>query len=198
MEARLGRREEYQNYLKVLRAELDRLTRLMQRLLDYGKPPSSTFSPARAGDVIEDAIEAVRSLANVSGVELRTYVEPNLPPAAIDADRLMQVLQHVLDNAVQHSPPRGTVDVEAKQVESNMDRFIELAVSDNGPGFRPEELRLVLEPFFTRRRGGTGLGLAIVQRIVEGYKGHIFIENRIGGGARVALRLPPAHNGGMR
>jgi signal transduction histidine kinase len=63
-------------------------------------------------------------------------------------------------------------------------------VRDQGPGFAPDDLRQVLEPFFSRRSGGTGLGLAIVSRVVDGHGGRLQVANHSQGGAVVDIELP--------
>ena len=68
--------------------------------------------------------------------------------------------------------------------------FVEMAVLDRGPGFTPQDLERLFEPFFTRRRGGVGLGLPLAQRIVEEHSGTIEARNRPGGGAEMRVRIP--------
>ncbi len=108
----------------------------------------------------------------------------------MDRRRLTQVFQNLLDNAVRHAPPQSAVIVEAELMRVDGERWIDCRVRDAGPGFRPEDLPRIFEPFFTRRRGGTGLGLSIVQRIVEDHGGRIGAGNRAEGGAVVTVRLP--------
>jgi len=85
---------------------------------------------------------------------------------------------------------RGVVAVEVTTRRDPEKAWIECRLKDSGPGFRPDALGRVFEPFFTLRKGGTGLGLAIVQRIVEEHGGKISVGNRPQGGAVVTIRLP--------
>jgi signal transduction histidine kinase len=96
----------------------------------------------------------------------------------------------LIDNAVQHTPPGKAVRLEARRVEAAGRTWLECSVSDEGPGFRAEDLARVFEPFFTRRQGGTGLGLALVQRIAHEHQGEVHASNRPDGGARVLMRIP--------
>jgi len=80
--------------------------------------------------------------------------------------------------------------LRAQQVRVEGRKALVFAVEDEGPGFPPDALPRVFEPFFTRRRGGTGLGLSLVQRIVEQHQGEIAAANRPAGGAVVTVRLP--------
>jgi signal transduction histidine kinase len=105
--------------------------------------------------------------------------------------RLVQVFQNLLENAIQHSPPGGCVVVETEEVSLDGRDWIAYRIKDAGSGFRGEDLPRIFEPFFTRRRGGTGLGLSIVQRIVEEHGGDITAGNcPEGGGAVMVVRLP--------
>jgi signal transduction histidine kinase len=124
-------------------------------------------------------------------VELVTEVAPDLPLVAMEASRLVQVFQNVVENAVQHSPRGGTVKVSAAPA-ANGAGGVSCLVSDSGPGFRPEDRARAFEPFFTRRRGGTGLGLSIVQRIAEEHGGTVTLANGPDGGALVGIDLPAA------
>jgi len=102
---------------------------------------------------------------------------------------MLQVLQNLIDNAIQHSPRGGQVVVRAAAVLAPNADGLELSVADEGPGIRAEDMANIFEPFFTRRRGGTGLGLSIVQRIVEQHGGEVEGKNRETGGALITVRL---------
>jgi CHASE3 domain sensor protein len=160
MEARLGGRDEYRRYLDVLRAELDRLSRLMQQLLSYGKPPVGAFEPARVEDVIGHAVRSVGPLAGSTGVEIERRVPDDLPRAAVDGEQLLQVVQNVVENAIQHSPPGTVVTNQAGTAHEQGRRWIDITVQDCGPGFRPDDLPHVLDPVLhpPSRRDGPGPG----------------------------------------
>jgi signal transduction histidine kinase len=103
---------------------------------------------------------------------------------------MVQVFQNLLENAIQHAPRGGRVAFRAEPAAEGEPGGLRFVVEDAGPGFEPDDLPHVFEPFFTRRRGGTGLGLSIVQRIVEQHQGEIVAGNRPEGGAVVTVTLP--------
>ena len=181
---------EFQQYVSVLRGELERLSHLMGDLLEYGKPTSLEFSEGALAEVVAEAVLGARTLAETARVALRNTVDGGLPRLRMDRRRLLQVFQNLLDNAVRHSPAKSAVLVEADRCLVEGETWIDCRVLDEGPGFRSEDLPRVFEPFFTRRRGGTGLGLSIVQRIVEDHGGRILAGNRPEGGAVMTVRLP--------
>jgi PAS domain S-box-containing protein len=192
--SRFKRRTEYRRYLDILQGEVGRLSELMQQLLDYGKPFRLVLSPEAPREVMRVALAACAPLAAQAGVELVAEEDasslPSLPPVPMDRNRILQVFQNLLENAIQHSPAGARVEFRAATAGLGERDAVRFTVEDAGPGFRPEDLPHIFEPFFTRRRGGTGLGLSIVQRIVEHHEGEIATANRPEGGAAVAVTLP--------
>jgi signal transduction histidine kinase len=191
MEARFGDRTDLRRYFPVLRDEAGRLTRLMQDLMAYGRPPNRELAPGSVGEVLVEALRYNESLAATNGVHLvGRFPEEDLPAVRLDRDRLLQVFQNLLENAIQHSRPTDEVILETRTVGTNGERWIECVVADSGPGFQADDLPHVFEPFFTRRHGGTGLGLSIVHQIAQEHGGEILAANRPQGGAFMTLRLP--------
>jgi len=172
-----------------IRMELGRLTNLMHGLLEYGKPQQPTLSPGPLGAVITEAVKLCADLAAERHVTLANHLGPELPAVPMDRQRLVQLFQNLLQNAIQHSPAGGTVRLDAAEPCGSGSEVV-LTIKDSGSGFAPEDLPHVFEPFFSRRRGGTGLGLAIVQRIIDEHRGHIMAANRAEGGATMTVRLP--------
>jgi signal transduction histidine kinase len=191
-ETKFGQKPEYQNYLIVLRDEAERLNSLMRELLEYGKPHSVQLSKESLAETVARAVENSRAQAERLGVRVENLIENGMAQVMIDSERMVQVFQNLIDNAIQHSPRGSVVRIEARETGNDGDLWIECMISDSGPGFRAEDLPNIFKPFFTRRRGGTGLGLSIVQRIMEEHRGGIFLGNREEGGAVVQVRLRPA------
>ena len=179
---------ELKDCSSALRTEVSRLQRLMHELLEYGKPSTLDIQRGSLSMIVENAV-AYRMLP---GVSVAVDLPDDLPDLLADRDRLQQVIENLIDNASRFSPRGSSVNVSASVVQNSGRRWIECVVEDSGPGFPPEELDRVFEPFFSRREGGTGLGLSIVQRIVQDHSGRVFAENRPEGGARVRVLLPVA------
>lgn len=187
-ENRLADRGTYARYLAVLRAEVNRLIGLMRALLEYGKPMSQEFVRDSIADVLSQAVRSCAHLTDESSVEISASPNGTAKFVRMDRERLLQVFHNLIENAVQHSPPGGTVTVEENSEQK--DGWIAYEIKDCGPGFAQSDLPRIFEPFFTRRRGGTGLGLSIVQRIIEEHGGEIMAANRPEGGAVLTIRLP--------
>jgi PAS domain S-box-containing protein len=188
LETDLRDQPEFAELAGLLRSQVARLTQLMRDLLDYGKPAALSLAAVQPGDPVRVALRACAPLARSKDVELTAQVAPGLPPLALDAGRMEQVLENLLANAVQHAPPGTSVRLGARLAEG--EGAVELCVEDEGPGIETEDLDRLFEPFFSRRKGGTGLGLPIVQRIVEAHGGVVRAANRPQGGAIFTVTLP--------
>jgi PAS domain S-box-containing protein len=190
-EQRFGREAEYAETIGLLRGELERLVLLMNDLLDYGRPACELPVEGSFPEMVEQALRACAGLARRSRVDMVNEVPAGLGSCLMDRRRMAQVLQNLLENAIQHSAEGAAVVVMAASETGRDGRaWINCSVCDSGPGFVAADLPHIFEPFFTRRAGGTGLGLSIVQRIVQLHGGTIGAANRTEGGAQLTLRVP--------
>lgn len=170
----------------ILRSWLDRLNRLMESLLQYGKTWTLDLREGSLDEVVSPVVDGCRQIAAQQSVSIEASIAADLP-ILMDATRMSHAVENLISNAIQHSRPGQTVQVRVRAVDF---RTIECQVRDQGPGFDPVDLPRVFQPFFTRRRGGTGLGLSIVQRIVDEHGGTISADNSPDGGAVLTMRLP--------
>jgi PAS domain S-box-containing protein len=189
-ETRFSDRTEYLRYTNVLRDEIGRLTVLMEELLEYGKPFRGDLYLVSLEDMIARSVRACLPAAEVAQVNLNSRVEESLPKIKIDRRRLSKVFVNLIENAIQHSPAKTTVLVEADKILDGGHEWVQCAIRDSGPGILAEDMPKIFEPFFSKRRGGTGLGLAIAQRIMQEHGGKLIAGNNPDGGACMIARFP--------
>jgi PAS domain S-box-containing protein len=173
--------------------EAKRMTRLIDDLLDYSRIEAGGVSLSRVEleprELIATAVMSVRALAQASGLELEVDVPRELPPLSADRDRLRQVFDNLLGNAIKFSFEGGTVRVAAEADED----YVSFSVSDSGPGVPAEQRSQLFEPFWQANqadRRGAGLGLTICKQIVEAHGGSIDIDPVEEGGSRFTFTLP--------
>ncbi len=123
-------------------------------------------------------------------------MQPGLPDVWIDADRITQVLNNLIGNAIRYTPAGGTITVGASVLPPG--GSLRISVTDSGPGIDPSALPYVFDRFYradksrTRASGGSGLGLAIVKQLVEAHGGSVSAESPVhqGHGTRISFTLP--------
>jgi signal transduction histidine kinase len=185
LETTVPRTEDVTDLFAIMRRWLDRLNRLMESLLAYGRTWTIDLKPGSLADVLQQSLEGITPIMSSTHVDVRSNIDVSRP-MLMDASRLVHAFENLLTNAIQHTDDRGAIELTAFEA----DGFLECAIRDHGPGFAAADLPKVFEPFFTRRRGGTGLGLAIVQRIVDEHGGTLHAGNAATGGAIVTVRFP--------
>lgn len=189
LDQELGDKPESIELTGALRKWIARLQSLTENLLAYGRTWTTELVPGDLHSVLSQAIFAAQPLALGNGVSIEANLDGASQTLLMDQLRLALVFENLLVNAVQHSSKGHVVSVEAHRAGDH----VEIAVRDQGPGFKYDELARVFQPFYTRRRGGTGLGLSIVQRIVDEHGGTVAASNGDKGGAVVLVRLPTYH-----
>ncbi len=188
-------KEQVIENLGVVVSEGERLTKLIDDVLDLAKIEAGKFTwnmtSVSVPDVIERAIAATASLFEAKKLDLVPLIEPNLPTVHGDQDRLIQVVINLISNAIKFTDA-GSVFCSARLRGNDM----VVSVVDSGIGIAPADQPKVFEKFkqvgdtLTDKPKGTGLGLPICKEIVEYHGGHIWVESEPGKGSTFSFTLP--------
>jgi signal transduction histidine kinase len=166
--------------------ETERLTRLLDGLLAIARAEATAADPVRTdvSDVVAERVAIWRAVADDRQVRLHLTSEPAL--ADVTPGHLEQVLDNLLDNAIDATPPGGQIRLAVRATPA----AAEVSVADTGPGMTDEQRDRAMDRWATT--GGTGLGLAIAQRLVEADHGTLRLEQASGGGLCATIRFPLA------
>ena len=188
---------QVEDNLKVVVSEGERLTKLIDDVLDLAKIEAGKLEwhmgPVGVGDIIDHATAATSSLIDQKGLRLVKEVDADLPPVTGDRDRLIQVVINLISNAVKFTD-KGTIICRAARRGSDL----VVSVVDTGLGIAPADQPKVFERFkqvgdtLTDKPKGTGLGLPICKEIVEHHGGRVWVESEIGRGSTFSFTLPVA------
>jgi two-component system NtrC family sensor kinase len=174
-------------YLKMAREEVERLSILVQSMLDFYRPARSEQTTADVHAVIERVLALSEQKLRSNTIELRTTYAPAPQIAQIAPDQLGQVCLNLIMNAAEAMEDHGgQLHIEVRTV----DGWVEAIFSDTGPGIAPADLLHIFEPFYTTKSEGTGLGLAISYSIIERHGGLLQVDSTSGLGTTFTLRLP--------
>ncbi|BCI61508.1 sensor histidine kinase [Solibaculum mannosilyticum] len=186
--------ETFQKGMSVIVSESERLSGIVEELLDFSRIQSGrmTLKMERI-DILAELGEAVvmfRERSRRENIEL-LYHEPEiLPPVVGDRNRLKQVFVNILDNAFKYSDPGGRIRVDACEINC----MIQVVISDSGCGIPAKDLPRIKEKFYkaNHTRRGSGIGLAVVDEIVSLHGGSLDIRSTEGVGTDVIIRIPVA------
>ena len=182
--------------LSISQANTERLISLINDILDFSKLESSRLSlsmePIEVGHVLVEAVENIRNLAAMKGIEVNVRVDPSTGVVEADPMRIGQVATNLIGNAIKFSPEKGTIEVFA----SGDSGTVTISVKDFGKGIAQRDMSRLFQRFAqldsstTRKAGGTGLGLVISKGIVEQHGGKIWVESALGQGSTFSFSLP--------
>jgi len=181
-------------FLRVIRGEADRLLRLVDRLLSSSRQGRGESlaepQPVAVSALVDDVLRTVALQASARDQQLVGRVPDGIPAIAGDDDLVRQVLLNLLGNALKFTPAGGRVVLAAREDTA----MVRLAVTDNGPGIAPRELRAIFQSFYrtraARKTDGVGLGLSIVKEITNLHGGHLDVQSRVGRGTTFSVLLP--------
>jgi len=202
-EGRLTDKEKVDECLDVLSRETDRLTGMVERLLEWARMEAGkrVYETERVtvGRVVDAAMQGLESQVKLSGLEQVTHLHrelaDELPTIDVDPEAFSDALLNVMSNALRYTPAdRKEITVRAVK----RDKEIIITISDNGPGIPHHEQSRIFEKFYRvvdpalPDVEGTGLGLAMVHHIVRAHRGRITVQSDVGKGAAFHIFLPIA------
>lgn len=184
---------EYQRLVTAISQATDWMNRLIQDLLDVASIEAGHLSieraPESAAEMVRSAIALLEAEASRHSVVIVVDIEERLPPVNVDAERIVQVLQNLLGNAIKFSPAGAEVTISARRDPGSV-RF---SVRDAGVGISGTDAQHIFERYWHLRRGsasrGTGLGLAIAKGIVDAHEGRIWVESQPGLGSTFSFTV---------
>ena len=189
--------EQRRQYLDVILRHADRLTALIEELLELSRIEGGTrelaLEPTDAALLARDVIQDLKPRLDARRLRGEVRAEP-ASPALADRRALEQVLLNLLDNAIKYSEPGGRIEVFV----SGSPEGVRIDVSDTGIGILEADRARIFERFYrvekarSRDLGGTGLGLSIVKHLVQAQDGEVFVSSREGQGSTFSVRLPAA------
>jgi len=164
--------------------EADRLQRLVEDLQELSRVEGSAFKISKKkisiDELLHDALAPLLNTFNTKGIQVSIHSEKNLPSLMADHDRIIQVLQNLLGNALQFTSENGTIEISAKKKDAN----VHISVKDDGAGIEADHLPHIFERFYRADRsrsrqngGGSGIGLTVTQSLVEAHGGKIWADS---------------------
>jgi len=198
----LGDEARWGEYIAVLLKEVDRVNRIIEMLLDLGRPVTLRPVPLNIHQLLERVALMSEEVAAERTVQIVRRYDPSLPPLLADEDRVVQVFHNLVRNAIEAMPRGGRLTLITRLSMDPLFAKVDLGkglksmalvqVADEGEGV-PEATRVKLfTPFFTTKDKGLGLGLAICHRIMEEHQGSIHVASEPGKGTVVSCFLPIA------
>lgn len=187
----LGKKKEFaspasQELLDIVQEETARLDGLVTDFLMFGRPGQPQLRECDLGQIVERAVDHVRSLAEQEAVTISTLLPDTMVSVLVDPDMLRQVLLNLLLNAIDAVAEKGRIQTRVRSEKNGV--YIE--IHNTGPAIPLELQSCIFDPFFTTKDRGTGLGLANAHRIMESHGGELKVQSSSGAGTLFSIFLP--------
>jgi signal transduction histidine kinase len=174
-------------------SEVNRLSSLVARFLDFARPMSVELAPGNLPEVMDRALEAVHAQRPGANIQVERHYAAELPPVPMDERLCEQVFVNLALNAYDAMEAvGGKLRVEISRAQRAGSAGVEVSFRDTGPGIPLELNQQIFNPFFTTKKSGVGLGLAIVSKIVDEHHGLLRVESEPGQGACFRVFFPTA------
>ena len=175
--------KDVRDYLALLRQQVNVTAKIVNDLLDMSRTTPAHRQVMHVKDLVEPRLERLK------GTVIERDLPADLPAIDVDPVHAGQVLDNLLENAVQAMGGSGTIRVQARDTRNGS---VQIEIADTGPGIRPEHVSKIFEPLFTTKARGIGLGLAVSKSLAQANGGDLALVSAPGQGARFAFTVPVA------
>lgn len=177
--------------LRVIVAEVERLERILQSFLRFTERHELNLKLASLNDLLEELSEFIEPETSQASIQVRLWLDPELPTFPFDPDLMRQVFLNLILNAKNAMEEKGgELILRSRKVDRDGKPWAVGEVIDTGIGMSQQVRLRLFHPYFSTRKGGTGLGLATSKRVVEEHGGMIVVESEEGKGSQFAVMLP--------
>ena len=193
---RLTSKEKYQEYFRIIREESERLTALINNILDFSRIEAGRkeyeFQETNLGELVHSTLESYRFQIQQNGFAFEENISPDIPPVRVDREAIARSLLNLLNNALKYSRDKKFIGVSLYRSNSS----INLEVRDRGIGIPANEQEKIFEKFYrcgdplVHKVKGSGLGLSLVRHIARAHGGDVLVESEPEKGSKFTIALP--------
>jgi signal transduction histidine kinase len=188
---RLDDEEFRSQFLKIASGEVDRISSLVNELLDFARPSDPRWALEDINAILDGMILLISTATKKKLITIIKDYGSNLPPVQVDREQIKQVILNILLNAIDATSENGKITVRTRSfIKPGGEPYIQIEFTDTGCGIPSQHLEDIFNPFFTTKATGSGLGLSISNQIVQDHKGYIDVESQLEKGSSFFINLP--------
>lgn len=172
--------------VNIVREQCERMQGLLRDFLRYARLRDIDLVSGSLNDQVDSVLRAYAAEAAKRGVEIKRYLDNDLPSIALHSDSLQAALMNLVKNALEATARGGQILARTYSTQSK----VALDLIDTGRGVENNTILHMFEPFYTTKEGGSGLGLPTARKIIEAHGGRINVESKVGVGTKFTLEFP--------
>ncbi|MEM9585775.1 MAG: ATP-binding protein [Planctomycetota bacterium] len=175
-----------QDRVDMVRSQCERMEALLRDFLRYARLRDIDLVPGSLNDQIQQVLRAYQPQADAANIDIKQYLDPDLPAVMLHSDSLQSALINLVKNALEAMGPGGELWARTYTTPGG----VALDLIDNGSGVDDNTVLHMFEPFYSTKDGGSGLGLPTARKIIEAHGGRISVQSERGRGTKFTLEFP--------
>jgi signal transduction histidine kinase len=172
--------------IEMIRQQCQRMENLLRDFLRFARMRDLEMTPGNLNEQVETVLRLYKPQADKSGIDIISYLDPDLPSVLLHSDSIQAALINLVKNALEAMPEGGQFVVRTHAIPGG----VALDLIDTGSGMDDTTAIKMFEPFYSTKSGGSGLGLPTARKIIEAHGGRITVQSEVGHGTKFMLEFP--------